>query len=150
MTPAERAVYLELDHHLQAMEMKAKKSIKSKKTSEGDRESRLRDMLGASGSAEEALLKRCSHYDLAGNTKSAEAACQEVCKVREEQLKGCEADLQKAVQKVWPLVAQFSFSLLFIHELDIGFTKPYGVLLTPRKRKRYILFFMFENKKVFL
>ena len=145
MTPAERAVYLELDHHLQAMEMKAKKSIKSKKTSEGDRESRLRDMLGASGSAEEALLKRCSHYDLAGNTKSAEAACQEVCKVREEQLKGCEADLQKAVQKVGPL-AQFSFSLLFIHELDIGFTEPYSVLLTPRKRKRlcYILFLFWK------
>ena len=66
LTPAERAVYLELDHHLQAMEMKAKKSVKSKKTTEGDRETRLRDMLGASGSAEEALLKRCSHYDLAG------------------------------------------------------------------------------------
>ena len=93
------------------MEMKAKKSIKSKKTSEGDRESRLRDMLGASGSAEEALLKRCSHYDLAGNTQSAEEACQEVCKVREEQLKGCEADLAKAVQKVWPLV-QISVCLL--------------------------------------
>merc|ERR1711935_891619 len=94
-----RAVYLELDHHLQAMEMKAKKSIKSKKTTEGDRESRLRDMLGASGSAEEALLKQCAHYDLTGNTQSAEAAFQEMCKVHEEQLEGCEADLAKAVQK---------------------------------------------------
>ena len=103
LTPAERAVYLELDHHLQAMEMKAKKSIKSKKTTEGDRESRLRDMLGASGSAEEALLKRCAHYDLAGNTQSAEAACHEVCKIREEQLEGCEADLAKAVEKAYDM-----------------------------------------------
>ena len=103
LTPAERAVYLELDHHLQAMEMKAKKTVKSKKTTEGDRESRLRDMLGASGSAEEALLKRCAHYDLAGNTQSAEAACSEVCKIREEQLEGCEADLAKAVQKAYEM-----------------------------------------------
>jgi hypothetical protein len=85
------------------MEMKAKKTVKSKKTTEGDRESRLRDMLGASGSAEEALLKRCAHYDLAGNTQSAEAACSEVCKIREEQLEGCEADLTKALQKAYEM-----------------------------------------------
>merc|ERR1719447_402111 len=103
LTPAERAVYLELDHHLQAMEMKAKKSVKSKKTTEGDRETRLRDMLGASGSAEEALLKRCSHYDLAGNAQSAEAACEEVCKIREEQLEGCEEDLTNAVKKAYEM-----------------------------------------------
>jgi len=93
LTPAERAIYLELDHHLQAMEMKTKKSIKSKKDRDSDRDARLRSILGASGSAEEALLKRCSHYDLAGATKSAEAACDNIIQVRHDQLEDCKKDL---------------------------------------------------------
>ena len=85
LTPAERAVYLELDHHLQAMEMKTKKSTKSKaSTNAGDRESRLREILGASSSAEEALLKQAAHFDLHGNTESAEMASEEMVKVRVE------------------------------------------------------------------
>jgi len=56
-------------------------------------------MLGASGSAEEALLKRCSHYDLAGNADSAESACEEVVKTREEQLSLCQAELKSAIIK---------------------------------------------------
>jgi len=100
LTPAERAVYLELDHHLQAMEMKTKKSTKSKSsTNAGDREARLREIVGASGSAEEALLKRCSHYDLAGNADSAEKACEEVVKTREQQLELCEKDLLGAISE---------------------------------------------------
>ena len=100
LTPAERAVYLELDHHLQAMEMKTKKTTKSKaSTNAGDREARLREIVGASGSAEEALLKRCSHYDLAGNADSAEKACEEVVKTREGQLELCEAELLDAIVK---------------------------------------------------
>jgi len=93
LTPAERAIYLELDHHLQAMEMKTKKSIKSKKDRDSDRDARLREMLGASGSAEEALLKRCSHYDLQGASKSAEAACEAIIAIRQEQLDECKKDI---------------------------------------------------------
>ncbi|KAI8823181.1 uncharacterized protein EV422DRAFT_394885 [Fimicolochytrium jonesii] len=57
---AERAIYLELEHHLQAMEMDNKKTLKTN----GDRERRLREAMGSSKTAEEALLKRCSHFDL--------------------------------------------------------------------------------------
>ena len=45
---------------------------------ESDKEARLREVLGASGTPEEALLKRCSHFDLAGAASSARAACEEV------------------------------------------------------------------------
>jgi hypothetical protein len=39
---------------------------------ENDKEARLREVLGASGTPEEALLKRCSHFDLAGSATSAQ------------------------------------------------------------------------------
>ena len=106
LTPAERAVYLELDHHLQAMEMKTKKSTKSKaSTNAGDRESRLREILGASGSAEEALLKQAAHFDLHGNAESAEMASEEMVKVRERQLKTCEKDLLQQVDNACEMKA---------------------------------------------
>ena len=67
---------------LQAMEMKAKKTTHKKaSTNAGDRESRLREILGASGSAEEALLKQAAHFDLHGNAESAEMASEEMVKV---------------------------------------------------------------------
>ncbi|KAJ3115629.1 hypothetical protein HDU96_000322 [Phlyctochytrium bullatum] len=61
---AERAIYLELEHHLSAMEMNSKKAIRSKKETDGDREKRMLISLGSSANAEEALLKRCSHFDV--------------------------------------------------------------------------------------
>ena len=65
------------------MEMKARKTTHKKAaTNAGDRESRLREILGASGSAEEALLKQAAHFDLLGNAESAEMASQEMVKVR--------------------------------------------------------------------
>ena len=68
------------------MEMKAKKTTHKKaSTNAGDRESRLREILGASGSAEEALLKQAAHFDLLGNAESAEMASQEMVKVRVSQ-----------------------------------------------------------------
>ncbi|EJT96648.1 hypothetical protein DACRYDRAFT_119990 [Dacryopinax primogenitus] len=57
---AERAIYLELLHHLMALDM----TIKKGKRGESDRDKRLAQSLGDSESAEEALLKRCSHFDL--------------------------------------------------------------------------------------
>ncbi|KAJ3211992.1 hypothetical protein HDU67_004137 [Dinochytrium kinnereticum] len=64
LPPAERAIYLELEHHLSAMEMNSKKAIRSKKDGDGDRERRMMISLGSSATAEEALLKRCSHFDI--------------------------------------------------------------------------------------
>ncbi|KAI8849690.1 hypothetical protein BC829DRAFT_416581 [Chytridium lagenaria] len=64
LPPAERAIYLELEHHLSAMEMNSKKAIRSKKEADGDRDRRMQISLGSSSTAEEALLKRCSHFDV--------------------------------------------------------------------------------------
>lgn len=77
--------------------MKTKKSIKSRRDADGDREARLRGILGASGSAEEALLKRCAHYDLEDNAKSASAACDAVVALREEQRVACVSELHVKV-----------------------------------------------------
>lgn len=43
----------------------------NRKGASGDRVERLRAALGASDSPEEALLKRCAHFDLTGNSTSA-------------------------------------------------------------------------------
>ncbi|KAJ3409272.1 hypothetical protein HDV05_004536 [Chytridiales sp. JEL 0842] len=64
LPPAERAIYLELEHHLQAMDMNASKATRSKRSNENDREKRMMKALGKSITAEEALLKRCSHFDI--------------------------------------------------------------------------------------
>ena len=55
--------------------MKTVKAVKAstKNGGEGDKEGRLREVLGASGTPEEALLKRCAHFDLEGGSKSAHA-----------------------------------------------------------------------------
>ncbi|CAK5267738.1 unnamed protein product, partial [Mycena citricolor] len=68
---AERAIYLELEHHLRALDM----TIKRGKKSDSDREKRLNKSLGDSKSAEEALLKRCSHFDLDTKNENAMKAC---------------------------------------------------------------------------
>lgn len=83
------------------MEMKTVKAVKSstKNGGEGDKEGRLREVLGASGSPEEALLKRCAHFDLEGAAKSAHAACEAVVQVRHTQLRDCEQELLRQIQK---------------------------------------------------
>jgi SNF2 family DNA or RNA helicase len=58
---AERAIYLELDHFLQALDYNIKKS---KAKVDNDRDRRQQEALGNSKTAEEALIKRCSHFDL--------------------------------------------------------------------------------------
>ncbi|POW22441.1 hypothetical protein PSHT_01345 [Puccinia striiformis] len=100
---AERAIYLELDHHLQSFDMNIKKVSRTKKTNSGiaDREKRLAAALGESKSAEEALLKRCSHFtsDLdsqsaAHRAANAGAACTIILKERTSQLEECLAELR--------------------------------------------------------
>eukprot|EP01117_Protostelium_nocturnum_P017438 TRINITY_DN709_c0_g2_i2.p1 TRINITY_DN709_c0_g2~~TRINITY_DN709_c0_g2_i2.p1 ORF type:complete len:1106 (+),score=377.01 TRINITY_DN709_c0_g2_i2:337-3318(+) len=65
---AERAIYLELEHHLKALDMVIKKGKKS----ESDREKRMHQVLGDSDTAEEALLKRCSHFEIESVGKDEE------------------------------------------------------------------------------
>ncbi|KAJ7130633.1 hypothetical protein C8R44DRAFT_872419 [Mycena epipterygia] len=91
---AERAIYLELEHHLRALEM----TIKRGRKTESDREKRLAKSLGDSKSAEEALLKRCSHFDLDTANENAMKACDVIVRERQNQLDDCKAELLRAVK----------------------------------------------------
>ena len=44
LPPAERAIYLEMETHLRALEMNKKLATKSKKASTSDREQRIREV----------------------------------------------------------------------------------------------------------
>ncbi|TFY81373.1 hypothetical protein EWM64_g2645 [Hericium alpestre] len=87
---AERAIYLELEHHLRALDM----TIKRGKKNESDREKRLAKSLGESRTAEEALLKRCSHFELDTSDKeNAMKACEIIVKERTTQFEENKAEL---------------------------------------------------------
>ncbi|EAU90488.2 DNA repair protein rad8 [Coprinopsis cinerea okayama7 len=92
---SERAIYYELLHHLQALDM----TIKRGRKNESDREKRLNKVLGESKSAEEALLKRCSHFELETKNENAMKACDALVKERKEQLEDCKASLLKAIKE---------------------------------------------------
>jgi SNF2 family DNA or RNA helicase len=94
LPPAEKAIYLELEAHLKSLEMNSKKALKSRKTSSGDREARMQAVLEDSESAEEALLKRCAHFDMSEGTDStALDVCDLIIRFRDEQLQSCQDDL---------------------------------------------------------
>ncbi|CAE6530732.1 unnamed protein product [Rhizoctonia solani] len=90
---AERAIYLELKHHLLAIDMNVKKTKKT----DGDREKRLAAALGQSQSAEEALLKRCSHFELEIDVDNAVLECDAIVSERERQLEECKKELAKTL-----------------------------------------------------
>ncbi|KAG8221025.1 hypothetical protein J3R82DRAFT_2535 [Butyriboletus roseoflavus] len=96
---AERAIYLELEHHLRALDM----TIKRTKKTESDREKRLNNALGDSKTAEEALLKRCSHFDLdtseENSKENAMKACEIIVKDRTKQLDDCRDELLQELEK---------------------------------------------------
>lgn len=98
---AERAIYLELEHHLQALDM----NIKKGKVKQGnDREKRLQESLGESASAEEALLKRSSHFDLDITEKDQENALRACEVIVRDRTKGLASLMDELRQK---LKAQF-------------------------------------------
>ncbi|CAL1714237.1 unnamed protein product [Somion occarium] len=95
---AERAIYLELEHYLRALDM----TIKRGRKNESDREKRMHQALGESASAEEALLKRCSHFDLETADpkhahENAMKACDVIVEERRKQLEDCKADLLRQI-----------------------------------------------------
>ncbi|WVW81897.1 hypothetical protein I302_103896 [Kwoniella bestiolae CBS 10118] len=101
---SEGAVYLELEHHLQALEMQARKETKFKNVTQGDRNARLEEALVDSKTAEEALLKRCCHFtldltDKKRDAKSAQEACEHITGARSQQLIGCEEDLYRSINE---------------------------------------------------
>ena len=86
---AERAIYLELEHLLRALDM----TVKRVKKSESDREKRVAQALGESSTAEEALLKRCSHFELdSADRENAMKACEVI--VEERKKRRAELDRQ--------------------------------------------------------
>jgi hypothetical protein len=97
---AERAIYLELKHHLDALDMVLKKT---KLKSENDRDKRLQESLGQSDSAEEALLKRCSHFDLDfsahKSNENAPKQCDVIVDERTKQLNECKDELRIVLQE---------------------------------------------------
>ncbi|KAJ1459723.1 hypothetical protein M885DRAFT_613323 [Pelagophyceae sp. CCMP2097] len=102
---AERAVYLELEHHLRALEMQTSKHAGRGRAgaARSDREARLREALEGSGDAQEALLKRCAYSDfsVAGDgtvRKKSSAildACENVVARRSTELAACEAQISR-------------------------------------------------------
>lgn len=82
----ERALYLELETHLKSLEMGERNAMKKPRNCRGDREVRMKAILGKSTCAEEALMKCCSHFDLEGNNDSATAALDHIIQYRKEQL----------------------------------------------------------------
>ncbi|CAN0216672.1 unnamed protein product, partial [Phaeothamnion confervicola] len=103
LPPAERALYLELLHHLQAMDMKTKRSLRGNAATHGDRESRLRKALGQADSPQEALLWCCSHFSLRGADVSAQAACTNVVDFRRRQMKDARKQLRRELRKATQL-----------------------------------------------
>lgn len=108
LPPSERALYIELKNHLEALDMKnSHKTIKSKCKSENDREARLAQVLGGSASPEEALLKRCAHFDMVGSATSAAAACNAIVATRTKQLKLCSEEIERQTGYARDAIALF-------------------------------------------
>jgi len=89
MPPAERAIYLEMEAYLKSLDMNAKGAMKSKKKSRGDRELRMADLLESAKSGEEALLKRCAHFDLSSGSPEGMTAletCNRIATLRKREM----------------------------------------------------------------
>ncbi|KAJ6260535.1 DNA repair protein RAD5 [Drechslerella dactyloides] len=97
---AERAIYIELDHHLKALDMNVTRKGYSK--GGGDREARLHSAIGGSSSAEEALLKSCCHFSLnienLSEDASAYSACDAIIEERTRQLENNQDELINFLQ----------------------------------------------------
>ncbi|RPA73956.1 hypothetical protein BJ508DRAFT_333534 [Ascobolus immersus RN42] len=100
LPPAERAVYLELEHHLEALEMTTRR--KGKKGTDSDRDKRLNDSMEKSSSGQEALIKRCSFFDLGRRGSDGlyhpDEACQNILQIRKLQLEQCKWEIRQALK----------------------------------------------------
>lgn len=97
---AERAIYLELLHHLQALDMNIKKSKKGA----SDRDRRITESFGESQSAEEALIKRCAHFDYSTAHDQEDNAiyeCDRLVETRTRQLRECEVQLHDTLWELF-------------------------------------------------
>ena len=96
---AERAIYMELNQHLMAQDMRIRKG---RARFDNDRERRLNQVLGESKTPEEALIKRCSHFTLenvAADRENAIQACETIVKERQIQHADLVCDLKKSLKQ---------------------------------------------------
>src|ERR1700722_10335666 len=96
---AEQAIYLELNQLLSANDFNMKKS---KSNADNDRARRVREILGNSESAGEALMKCASHFtvdDLSKNFENAPEACDVIVKLRQSQYEALTADFKKKLKQ---------------------------------------------------
>lgn len=98
LPPADMAIYRELETFLKSLDMNKGRATLSKKASTGHRHARIQAALEDSASAEEALLKSCSHFDLVGGSASATEACDKIVRQREEERDGCVAELREQIE----------------------------------------------------
>ncbi|KAI5815799.1 hypothetical protein BZA77DRAFT_315136 [Pyronema omphalodes] len=100
---AERAIYLELNHYLMALDYNIKRG---RAKNDNDRDRRQQEALGDSQTAEEALIKRCSHFDLDDekrNEKNAVQACDVIVSDRKRQLQSCREDIRASLQTAYSI-----------------------------------------------
>jgi hypothetical protein len=96
---AERAIYLELNQLLASNEFMIKKG---KVSGGNDRARRIREVLGTSATAGEALMKCASNFKLDdSNTRyeNAPEACDIIVRLRQSQYKSLKADLRKKLKQ---------------------------------------------------
>lgn len=93
LPPAERAIYLELESHLNSMDMNSKSAQKSKRKSTGDRESRMQNVLQGSETGEEALLKCCSHFNMSSGSRTALETVETIISLRSNEKRKCEQEM---------------------------------------------------------
>jgi site-specific DNA-cytosine methylase len=84
LSMAEKAAYLEMQAHVQALELRTKRRARS------DREVRIRQILDGSKDADEALIKRCSWWKK-GDT------CSTIADRRKKELLACKAQIVEEV-----------------------------------------------------
>ncbi|KAL2011944.1 hypothetical protein VTN00DRAFT_4662 [Thermoascus crustaceus] len=107
LSPAERAIYLELYMQLMSQNLQLRKTGKGRFNN--DQVVRLNQLIGSSKSAEEALLKRCSAFALGGKwdrEKHASTSCADIIATRKAQLHDVEKDLKVKLKLASWLYAQ--------------------------------------------
>ena len=89
-----------MESYLAGLEMNSKGAMKSKKKSRGDRELRMADLLESANSGEEALLKRCAHFDLSSGSTEAVTAleiCNRIANLRQRELNDTKLHLKESL-----------------------------------------------------
>lgn len=67
LPPAERAIYMELEAHLESLDMNHSKRL-GKRKCVGDRDRRMQTILQTSESGEESLIKCCCHFNMSSDS----------------------------------------------------------------------------------